>query len=435
MPGSAERISAEPAPRLRNTHLTARYYPAIRLIASLSLMTIGGSAMYASVIVLEPAALEFGTGRGAASLPYAFFMIGFGIGGVVMGRLADRFGIIVPAVIGSLCLPAGLYVASLATTIIEFGLALGVLCGFLGASFVFAPMVADVSHWFTVRRGLAVGIAISGSYVAGAVWPTVVQHFMDVDGWRATYVWLSVFTLCTMLPLCTLLYRRPEIETADGGNAQIKPLHYRSLAMSPNLLQCLLCVAGVGCCVAMAMPQVHIVPYVLDRGFPAARGAEMLALMLGFGIVSRVMSGWLSDRIGGLRTLLVGSLLQALVLCVFLVADSLTMLYATSIAFGLVQGGIVPSYAMIVRTFFPASQAGWRIGSVFLFTICGMALGGWMAGAIYDATGSYTWSYVNAIAFNMMNLIIAASLLRRYSMLRANASLGSQRAATAVEAS
>jgi MFS family permease len=212
-------------------------------------------------------------------------------------------------------------------------------------------------------------------------------------------------------------------------------LPYRTLAMPPNVLQCLLCVAGVGCCVAMAMPQVHIVPYVLDRGFAAARGAEMLSLMLGFGVVSRVMSGWLSDRIGGLRTLLVGSLLQALVLVVFLVADSLTMLYATSIAFGLVQGGIVPSYAMIVRTFFPASQAGWRIGIAFLFTICGMALGGWMAGAIYDGTGSYTWSYINAIAFNMMNLIIAASLLHRYSRLRARESLGGNCAPTTVEAS
>ena len=157
------------------------YYPAIRLIASLLLMTIGGSAMYASVIVLAPAAQEFETGRGAASLPYALFMVGFGVGGVVMGRLADRFGIIVPALIGSLCLPAGLYVASLAATIMQFGLTLGVLCGFLGASFVFAPMVADVSHWFTVRRGLAVGIAVSGSYVAGAVWPPVVQHFVDVE--------------------------------------------------------------------------------------------------------------------------------------------------------------------------------------------------------------------------------------------------------------
>ena len=300
-----------------------RSYPVIRLVASLSLMTIGGSAMYAAVIVLAPVAQEFETGRGAASLPYAFFMIGFGIGGVVMGRLADRFGIIVPAVIGSLCLPAGLYAASLAATMTQFGLALGVLCGFLGASFIFAPLVADVSHWFTVRRGLAVGIAISGSYVAGAVWPPVLQYFVDVDGWRATYVWLAVFTLCTMLPLCTLLYRRPETEPADGGNTAIKPLQHRSLAMPPNLLQCLICMAGVGCCVAMAMPQVHIVPYVLDLGYPAARGAEMLALMLGFGIVSRVMSGWISDRIGGLRTLLVGSLLQALVLVVFLTADSL----------------------------------------------------------------------------------------------------------------
>jgi MFS family permease len=389
----------------------------IRLAASLSLMTIGGSAMYAAVIVLAPAAQEFDTGRGAASLPYALFMIGFGTGGVVMGRMADRFGIIVPAIIGSLSLPAGLYAASLAATITQFGLALGVLCGFLGASFVFAPMVADVSHWFTARRGLAVGIAISGSYVAGAIWPPVIQYLMDVDGWRETYVWLAIFTLCTMLPLCALLYRRPEIEPADG-DAAIKPLQYRSLAMAPNLLQCLICVAGVGCCVAMAMPQVHIVPYVLDLGFPAARGAEMLALMLGFGIVSRVLSGWLSDRIGGLRTLLVGSLLQALVLVAFLAADSLTALYATSIAFGLVQGGIVPSYAMIIRTFFPASQAGWRIGMAFLFTVCGMALGGWMAGAIYDATGSYTWSYVNAIAFNVMNLAIAVSLLRRYSRLQ-----------------
>lgn len=397
----------------------SKHYALIRLFASLTLMTIGGSAMYAAVIVLAPAAREFDIGRGAASLPYALFMAGFGTGGVAMGRLADRFGIVVPAIIGSLCLPAGLFAASHAATLIQFGLAVGVLCGFLGASFVFAPLIADISHWFTARRGLAVGIAISGSYVAGAVWPPVVQHLIDSDGWRATYVWLSLFTLCTMLPLCAALYRRPTLETTDAQDSALKPLRRRSLQMPPNVLQCLLCVAGVGCCVAMAMPQVHIVPYVLDLGFPAARGAEMLSLMLGFGIVSRVLSGWLSDRIGGLRTLVVGSLLQALVLVAFLAADSLAALYLCSIAFGLVQGGIVPSYAMIIRTFFPASQAGWRIGMAFLFTILGMALGGWMAGAIYDATGAYTWSYVNAIAFNVLNLSIALMLLARYQHLRA----------------
>jgi MFS family permease len=267
-----------------------------------------------------------------------------------------------------------------------------------------------------------VGIAISGSYMAGAVWPPILQLLMDSEGWRATYAWLSVFTLCTMLPLCLVLYPRPALDISSVEGATVKPLQHRSLEMPPNVLQCLLCVAGVGCCAAMAMPQVHIVPYVLDLGFPAARGAEMLALMLGFGIVSRVVSGWLSDRIGGLRTLVVGSVLQALVLVAFLGAHTLTTLYAASIVFGLVQGGIVPSYAIIVRTFFPASQAGWRIGVAFLFTICGMALGGWMAGAIYDATGSYTWSYVNAIAFNLMNLAIAVSLLRRYQRLRASAS-------------
>lgn len=393
-------------------------YPVVRLAASLLLMTIGGSAMYAAVIVLAPAAEEFQIGRGAASLPYALFMIGFGTGGVVMGRLADRFGIIVPAIIGSLSLPAGLYAASLAASLVQFGLAIGVLCGFFGAAFTFAPLVADTSHWFSARRGLAVGIAISGSYVAGALWPPILQYLFDTDGWRSAYAWLAVFTLCTMLPLALVLYRRPALESAHMGDGVVRPLQHRSLGIAPNLLQCLICVAGVGCCVAMAMPQVHIVPYVLDQGHPAARGAEMLALMLGFGIVSRVGSGWLSDRIGGLRTLVVGSVLQALVLVAFLAADSLPALYACSIAFGLVQGGIVPSYAIIVRTFFPASQAGWRIGTAFLFTITGMALGGWMAGAIYDATGSYTWSYLNAVGFNLMNLAIALGLLRRYLRLR-----------------
>ena len=166
----------------------------------------------------------------------------------------------------------------------------------------------------------------------------------------------------------------------------------------------------------MAMPQVHIVPYALDKGFVAQRGAEMLALMLAFGVVSRILSGWLSDRIGGLRTMLLGSTLQCLVLVWFMFADTLLMLYA--VAFGLSQGGIVPSYAIIVRTFFPAGQAGWRIGMALMFTICGMALGAWMAGALYDLTGTYTASYVNAIGFNLLNMAIGFGLLRKAAALR-----------------
>jgi nitrate/nitrite transporter NarK len=289
---------------------------------------------------------------------------------------------------------------------------LAVLCGFLGAAFSFGPLVADTSLWFTARRGLAVGIVISGNYLAGAIWPPILQHYFDQQGWRATFSDLSWFTLCTMLPLALLLARRPPTGKIQAATAPAADGH-RPLAMTPLNLQCLIYAAGVGCCVAMAMPQVHIVPYVLDLGHPAARGAEMLGLMLGFGVISRVGSGWLSDRIGGLRTLLIGSGLQTVVLVAFLGSDSLAWLYGVSIAFGLSQGGIVPSYAIILRTFFPVAEAGWRIGLALFFTISGMALGGWIAGVLYDLTGSYTVSFINAIAFNIFNLAIAQALLQR----------------------
>ena len=387
-------------------------YPVIRLVAALTLMTIGGSGMYSAIMVLEPAALEFSSGRGGASLPYASFMAGFAVGGVVMGRVADRYGILLPALLGSLALPAGFLLCVQATSILHLCVVLAVLCGFLGAAFSFGPLVADTSLWFTARRGLAVGIVISGNYLAGAVWPPILQHYFDQQGWRATFNDLSWFTLCTMLPLSLLLTRQPPKEKIQDVAVHSVDDH-RPLAMTPLNLQCLICAAGVGCCIAMAMPQVHIVPYVLDLGHPAARGAEMLGLMLGFGVISRVGSGWLSDRIGGLKTLLIGSGLQTVVLIAFLGSESLAWLYGVSIAFGLSQGGIVPSYAIILRTFFPVAEAGWRIGLALFFTIGGMAVGGWIAGALYDLTGSYTASFINAIAFNIFNLIIAQALLRR----------------------
>ena len=387
-------------------------YPVIRLVAALTLMTIGGSGMYSAIMVLEPAALEFSSGRGGASLPYASFMAGFAVGGVVMGRVADRYGILLPALLGSLALPAGFLLCVQATSILHLCVVLAVLCGFLGAAFSFGPLVADTSLWFTARRGLAVGIVISGNYLAGAVWPPILQHYFDQQGWRATFNDLSWFTLCTMLPLSLLLTRQPPKEKIQDAAVHSADDH-RPLAMTPLNLQCLICAAGVGCCIAMAMPQVHIVPYVLDLGHPAARGAEMLGLMLGFGVISRVGSGWLSDRIGGLKTLLIGSGLQTVVLIAFLGSESLAWLYGVSIAFGLSQGGIVPSHAIILRTFFPVAEAGWRIGLALFFTIGGMAVGGWIAGALYDLTGSYTASFINAIAFNIFNLIIAQALLRR----------------------
>ena len=398
-----------------------RVYPLIRLTTALALMTLGCSAMYAGVMVLEPLALELGTGRGNSSLIYGTFMIGFALGGVFMGRLADRMGIMIPALIGSLALPAGFYLAAHASSILEICLAFSLLCGFLGSSFSMAPLIADISHWFSQRRGLAVGIAFSGSYVAGAIWPPILQRMFDAQGWRESFIDLALLTLIFMALLSLLLYPRPptneQLPTAGSANSTLT-----NSAISAGTLQSLICLAGFGCCVAMAMPQIHIVPYVMDLGHPAIRGAEMLGLMLGFGVISRVGSGWLSDRIGGLATLLLGSALQLAVLIAFLTGNSLVFLYGISIAFGLSQGGIVPSYTIILRAFFPPKQAGWRISTSFLFTVAGMAFGGWIAGLLYDLTGSYTVSFLNAIGFNILNLWIAASLLKKSGVIGTRAS-------------
>jgi len=387
-------------------------YPIVRLLAALALMTIGASAMYATIVVLKPIAAEFQVSRGAAAIPYMLFMVSFGLGGIGMGKVADRFGIMPPILAASLALPAGFVASAHATSLWQFALAIGLLSGLFGAAATFGPLVADISHWFIRRRGLAIAVVISGTYVAGALWPPILQHYFDTIGWRDTFVGFGIFSLLTMLALSLVLIRKPpalvEPATAKGPTG-----HFRPLGFSPTNLQCLICAAGIGCCVAMAMPQVHILPYATDLGYSAARGAEMLSLMLGFGIISRLFSGWLSDRIGGFGTLIVGSSLQVTVLAAFLMADTLTALYILSIVFGLSQGGIVPSYAIIIRGVFPANQAGWRIGAALFATTVGMALGGWMAGVLFDLTGSYTASFLNAILFNFANMAIAVILLRR----------------------
>ena len=387
-------------------------YPIIRLFASLGLTTISIVAMYIGVVGLKPIATEFGITRGIGSLPYAFFMIGFGIGNIIHGRIGDRYGTIVPALIGSATLPLGLILSAQTEALWHFFLIFAIFSGMLGASGVFTPIIADISHWFTKRRGLAVAIVLSGSYFGGALWPPIIQYLIDESGWRSAFQTIGYICLAIMIPLCLLLYRKPP-HLDFNYNSNNASSFTRPLGLTPNVLQCLLCFAGIGCCVGMSMPQVHIVSYASDLGFAAQRGAEMLSIMLGCGIISRLVSGWISDRIGGIRTLLVGSGLQILVLVAFLFADSMTALYVISACFGLSQGGIVPSYAIIIRSFFLAGEAGWRIGATLFFTIIGMAIGGWLAGFLYDLTGSYTISFINAIAFNVINFLIVGGLLAR----------------------
>jgi MFS family permease len=376
-------------------------------------MTIGGAGMYVVTVALPPVQAEFAASRSDASLPYTLTMIGFGVGGILMGRLADRFGVMVPVMLGGACLGLGFIAAGFSQSLMQFALIQGLVIGLLGTAATFAPLVADASLWFTRRRGIAVAICASGNYLAGAVWPPIVQHFFDTVGWRATYIGVGVFCLVAVLPLALMLRRRPPALEAAAVASVHGDWSPRPLGVSPGQLQALLCVAGVACCIAMSMPQVHIVAYCVDLGFGAQRGAEMLSLMLACGIASRLLSGWICDHIGGLRTLLLGSGLQAVALAMFLPFDGLASLYLVSALFGLFQGGIVPSYAIIVREHFSPREAGERVGTVLMATLLGMAAGGWLSGAIFDLTGSYRAAFIHGIAWNALNLAIAFELLRR----------------------
>jgi MFS family permease len=385
-------------------------YAWLRLAYALVLGSISSIGMWSVPVALPPVQADFAVARGDASMPFTMTMIGFALGGVIMGRLSDRFGIRAPIVCGAVALGIGYIAAGFAPNLMVFAL-VHALIG-IGASATFGPLMADTSQWFMRRRGIAVAVVSSGNYVGGAFWPPVVHHFIAADGWRATHIGLGVACALAMLPFLLLLRRRAPMQATAEADAYAAAAG-RSLGCSPNTLMAMLCLAGLACCVAMAMPQVHIVAYCGDLGYGVARGAEMLALMLGFGIISRIASGVIADRIGGVPTLLLSSALQGLALFLYLFFDGLVSLYVISALFGLFQGGIVPMYAIIVRDYFPPQEAGTRIGIILMATLLGMALGGWMSGVIFDFTGSYQAAFLNGLAWNLVNLAVAFWLLTR----------------------
>lgn len=384
-----------------------------RLLVTLGLVVLGNSSMYVVSVVLPAVQAEFGIGRADASLPYTMMMVCLGLGGMWTGRLADRHGLTPVLWVGALAVCGGFVWAGLSGSIWAFGLAHGLL-GLIGSSSTFAPLLADTALWWSRRRGIAVAICASGNYIAGALWPPIVQHGIQTIGWRHTYVLLGIFCGLGMFVLSLRMRQRPPLVSAAPAIAQAPIVdRRRPFGLKPAHAQFLLCVAGVACCVAMSMPQVHIVAYCSDLGFGAARGAEMLSLMLACGIVSRLVSGVICDRIGGIRTLLLGSALQGVALSLFLPFDGMVPLYVISAMFGLFQGGIVPSYAIIVREHFAPEEAGARVGSVIMATLVGMALGGWLSGWVFDVTGSYHAAFLNGIGWNLLNFSIAFWLFRR----------------------
>ena len=380
-----------------------------RLAVAVLIGSLGSVGMWSVVVALPVVQTEFAASRGTASLAFTFVMLGFGSGGVLTGKITDRYGIVTAIGLGIGILGLGYIGAGLSTSIWQFILlhfAIG-----LSSSATFGPLMAEASHWFSRYRGLAVAIAASGNYIGGTIWPSILSWGMQTYDWRITHIAVGVFTAVAMtLALVGLRMLMGAGTRRDHVNAPPPRLNLR---LSTNTLTAILAFASIACCVAMAMPQVHIVAYCGDLGYGVARGAEMLSLMLGFGIVSRIGSGFLADRIGGIATLLIGSIAQGTALLFYLFFDSLTSLYVISAMFGLFQGGIVPSYAIIVREAMPASEAATRVGIVIFASVFGMSFGGWISGVIFDATGSYAAAFANGMAWNALNIVIMLLLLMR----------------------
>ena len=390
--------------------ITDSRYSWARLLVSVIIATIGNVGMWAIIVIMPDMQAEFDLSRADASLPYTATMLGFALGNFVVGRIVDRYGMVVSLIGASLVNAGAFYAASVTSNLMILALVQAIL-GF-GTATTFGPLMADVSHWFDKQRGIAVAIVASGNYLSGAIWPMILAQQLHDDGWRSVYVSLALYSLAIMVPLALLL-RRKLPSDAYQKSEQASAQRRGALGMPPKVLAWALAAAGIGCCVAMSMPQVHIVSFCADLGYGPAVGAQMLSLMLLGGVASRLVSGLLADRLGGLKVLLLGSTLQCLALAMYLPFDGLISLYIVSTVFGLSQGGIVPSYAVIVREYMPARDAGRWVGFVMMSTILGMALGGWMTGVIYDITGSYQMSIWNGILFNAFNIAIVAYILWR----------------------
>jgi MFS family permease len=381
-------------------------YAWLRLASALAAGSLACVGNWTIVVALPEVERAFGAARAGASFPYACVMIGFAVGTLAMGRIVDRWGVVAPILIAAALLLGGYVAAGLSDNLLQYAL-LHFVIG-LGASAGFGPLIADVSHWFTKNRGLAIVIAATGSYLAGMIAPQLFQMMMTAWGWRAAHLVTGVGVAVALVPLAFVFRVRPA-ETA-AARAEASFAARPDVGLSPRALQTLLVIAGFSCCVAMSMPQVHLVAYCGDLGYGVARGADMLSLLFALGIVSRVGSGWLADRFGGVAILLLGSFMQGAALFLYLFFDGLASLFVITAVFGLFQGGIVPMYAVITREFLPPREAGARIGLVMTATMLGMAFGGWISGLIYDLSGSYRMAFLNGLIWNLLNLALAAWL-------------------------
>ena len=395
-----------------------RFFAVVVLLVSTYLVMVASGGMYLLVVSLKQIAGDFGWPRAVPSLAYALFFAGTGLGGIVMGYWFDRSGPGPVTLFGMTMMGAGAMLASGIDSEWQLYLVYGAMMGLLGYASVYGPLSINIMRWFERRRGLAVGIVTAGESIGGTVWPPVFRHFNETVGWRETFLWFGVFFLVTALPLSAVLWRRMPARDEAGRavdlQAEASAVRQRAVGLSIFATQAAICLAIVGCCVSMAMPVAHLVAHASDLGHATARAAEMLATGLFAATIIRFVGGALVvDRFGGLVALLAFSGLQTAAMLFYAAVDGMLALYAVSALFGIGYGGISICYPVIVREHLPPAEAGRRQGVILLFGTFGMAFGGWLAGYIFDLTGSYTPAFLVGAAFNAANLVVVLGLIYR----------------------
>ena len=407
------------------------------LAASTLLLLIGSGGAFIIVVALKPIAQDFGWPRAVPSLAFSMQFVGSGFGGIAMGYVMDRLGMGKPALVGSVMIGCGALAVSVIDDEWQLYAIYLFMIGFLGMGALAAPAMANITRWYRTHRGMAVGIVSSGNSLAGIVWPPIFGYAIDSIGWRETFFWFGVFALGAMLPLSIVMQRRaPRAVPGDGAAATTatsaapavprrRDRRRPARPLTARAMQTALCVAIVGCCVAMALPLGHLVAYVTDLGHPVANAVEILSVMLMTAFLSRsVFVGLLADRFGGLAALLFFAGLQAAMLAVLTFTGGLFALYVVAALFGLGYGGIFPVYAVIVREHLPIAEVGRRTGVVFLFGALAMGFGSWMGGVLFDATGSYAPAFLGGVALNAANLAIIGALILRTGSRVAPAAAG-----------
>jgi MFS family permease len=388
----------------------------IVLAGTVTILLVSAGGMYLIVVALKDVAQEFGWPRAVPSLAFSLQFIGSGIGGVIMGHVLDRFGYIVPAVVGTICVSTGAILASHIDSAWQLYMIYLFFFGLSGQGSLAAPALANVARWYDKKRGLAVGIASSGQALAGIVWPPVMGAVLLAIGWRDMFFWYGVFAFCAMVPLCFAVRfkpppYKPPLAAGTGAAGASGP---KRAPLSTAAIQSTLCCGMIGCCTAMALPLGHLVALVTDIGHSLSDAVEVLSIMLLAAFISRAaVLGPLSDRLGGLRAMMIFSFIQASMLAMFTMVTELWALYTVAVAMGLGYGGLFPVYAVAVRDHLPITEAGKRTGVIFMFGAVAMGFGGWLGGYLFDLTGSYTIPFLIGVAFNIGNLAIIGALILR----------------------